>query len=430
MPYAPPARRLPPALLPKVEATIAEMKKNGVIEEIHTPTDFCAPAVVVYKKSGDIRLCADFRQLNRFIKREQFQTPTFEELAVRMKSPRFFSKLDCRNGFWAIPVAEHSQNLLSFSTPFGRFRYRRVPFGISSAPEVFTKVMTSLLSGLNNVMAYVDDVILWAETIQEHDKLLTEVLQRIDDAGLALNREKCIFASSSVEFLGYEWSTEGIRPSKAKLQGLRDMPLPSDKQSLRSFLGLAAYLGQSNVPHFSSLAKPLYELASSGEASEFLWTSQGRKAFSELRHTLCAMGARAYFDPNKKVVVQTDASACGVGAVVLQDNKPIIFGSRALTPTENRYSQIEREFLAIVFALKRFEYLLIGSKFELQTDNLPITKLFRKRIDALSNRLQRWMIAIQHFQFEVTHLRGSKNLVADALSRNSSQADPCDEESS
>ena len=423
--YSPPARRLPPAVIPKVKQELARLEAAGVIRPIDEPTPFCSPMVVAYRKSGDIRIVTDFRQLNKSVRREEFQIPTIDELAYRARNATVFSKCDLRSGFWQVPIDRKSEKFLAFSTPLGRYTYCKLPMGLSASPEFFSKVLNKVLEGLDSVLIYVDDIVICTASVEEHNTVLQQVLQRLRNAGLTLNPEKCQFYRSEIEFMGHIWSANGISNSHEKLAALRTMTPPRDKQSLRSFLGLATYLGQGYVGHFSSLAKALWDMLAE---KELLWDAARLKSFYTIRDLLCSEVTLPFFDPGKPIVVQTDASPQGLGAVILQDNTPTVFVSRTLTDTESRYSQIEREFLAIVFGLSRLKKYLIGTNFTVETDHKPIVQLFSKPIDSLSNRLQRWMVAIQHFSFTIRHIKGSDNILADALSRNSVSGEPIESE--
>lgn len=426
-PHCAPARRVPPALLPKVKIALDGMESKRVIRKVTNPTENCAPMVIAFKPSDEVRICCDFRKLNQSLKREMHQMPTFDELSAKVNSPKIWSRLDCRNSFWQIPVHPNSQELLTFSTPFGRYCYQRLPFGIASAPEVFTRVLQQILEGIDNILLYVDDIVIAANDKETHDSTLRKVCDRLSVAGVKLNKEKCAIAVQSVSFLGHVWSAQGISPDPQKLEALRMMPMPMTKDTLRSFLGFVGYIGYNSIPHFSTLTRPLWNLLKDS-TSKLEWDKKTTHAFETLRAQLLSDCCRAYFDPNKKTVVQTDASPTGLGSVLLQDGKVVMFASRNLTPTESRYSQIEREFLGIVFGLKRFSKLLFGINFELQTDHMPIVQLFHKPIDALSNRLQRWLLTIQHFSFTISHIKGTNNVLADCLSRNSIDSEPSEEE--
>lgn len=285
--------------------------------------------------------------------------------------------------------------------------------------------MAALLSGIDNILIYIDDVVIATETLEEHAATLRQVFERFDAAGLALNKEKCHIGRPHIQFLGHIWSSNGITPSPEKQRALKEMPLPDSLQSLHSFLGLAAYVGQHTVPHYSTLCQPLWKMM---KETTIHWTPERCAVFEKLCVLLSEKATLAYFDPNKPTVVQTDASGKGLGAVLLQDSKPVIYVSRTLTDTERRYSQIEREFLAIVFGMKRLEKYLIGLKFELQTDHKPLLSIFKKPIDCLSNRLQRWLITVQHLHFHVSHIHGEDNVLSDCLSRNAIRGAPTPEE--
>lgn len=247
------------------------------------------------------------------------------------------------------------------------------------------------------------------------------VLQRLREAGLKLNDAKCELYTTEIHFLGHVWNAAGIRNSDKRISALKEMQPPNDPNALRSFLGMISYLGQTSIPHFSTLVQPMWDMLKS---SDFKWTDIALENFQILIKFVCQNTIRPFFNPEKKIRIQTDASGVGIGAVLLQDNVPIIFISRTLTDTEMRYSQLEKEFLAIVFALKRLSKYLIGLTFVLDTDNKAIVQLFDKPIDKLSNRLQRWRLAVQHFNVELKFIKGADNLIADSLSRNSIKALP------
>lgn len=234
--------------------------------------------------------------------------------------------------------------------------------------------MNSILEGVPNTLIYIDDIVVWGSSQEEHDKILEAVLERLDAASLALNKEKCPFSVSSVSFLGHEWSADGIRPCSKKIAVITSMPLPDSVSSLRSFLGLASYVGQRHVPHFSTMIASLWKLTKQG-SSEIKWTENTKLAFENIRSAIANATNQCYLDPEKRMVVQVDESGIGVGAVVLQDESIISLASRSLTSVEQRYSQIEREFLAIIFALKRFSSILLCQQFELHTDHAPLLRI-------------------------------------------------------
>ena len=417
-PYAPPARRLPPALLPLVKAELDRLCDAGIIYEVTEPTEWCSPTVVALKKDQTIRLCTDLRVLNSHIKRHHLQMHTIEEISASVRGATVFSVIDLQGGFQQIEVAKESQAFLAFSTPFGRYCHRRLPYGISSAPEFFQKAMNNLLLDIPGVACFIDDCLIYGKDLPTHNEILEKVLVRLREHGVRLNMAKCKFAQTSVEYIGHLWSADGIAPHPKKLAAIASMERPTTGESLRSFLGLASYIGSKTVPNFSALAGPLWDLGSSGPLR---WSATASNAFNRLKGALLDIQNLQYFDPSLPVVVQVDASGYGLGGVILQNDKPVVFASRKLTPVESRYSQLEKEFLSIVFTLTHLKNYLLGISFIVQTDHRPLLGIIGKPIDKISNRLQRWLLNIQHFRFELQHIAGKSNLLADALLRNSNK---------
>ena len=415
-PVSVPARRVPPKVLPLLKEEVAKMCRQGIIREISEPTDWCSALVIAYKKDGSIRCCADLRNLNKYVKRSRMQIPTFEEIRASFSGATVFSVLDCTGGFYQIPIAEACQTILTFATPFGRYCYQRMPMGLTSAPEIYQKIMTDLLADIDGAVSYIDDILIAAPTLEEHNSILNKVLKRLKVNGMRLNREKCHFAKSQVNFLGHIWTAEGVTPDARKLSAIKNIALPATGEELRSFLGLATYLGSHSVPHFSTVVAPLWTMPKSGSLSN-IWTEDLVSVFKHLKSELLAIQSRIYFDHSKSIKVFTDASGVGIAGVLVQENRPVLFVSRALTAVETRYSTIEKEMLAIVFALMKLKTYLLGSSFDVITDHKPILGIVNKPIDRLSNRLQRWILNIQHFRFSVSYLRGRDNVLADALSR-------------
>lgn len=426
-PVAIPSRRLPPALMPSVKEELDRMIALGIIEETSEPSDWCAPLVIARRKNGKIRLCTDFRELNKVVRRELYQIPAFEDLIATIHKACVFTLLDCSNGYWQMPVKEGSREILTFASPFGRYRYARLPFGLKSAPEIFQKAMHEILHGLPGVVVYIDDILIYAHSEKEHDERLKEVLRRLKSEGVTLNKEKCHLKKNYVEFLGHEFTASGIKVATEKTKAIREMSQPSSREQLRSFLGLTTYVGQKFIPHYSSIVVPLWELCA--EDTSFEWTEERLKAFQNIKHEVEKVTSLAWLNPEETCLIQVDASGVGLGAVLLQKGKPIIYASRKLTETEVRYSQLEKEFLAIVFAVKRFRRLIIGTRCSIETDHQPILRLMEKRIDQLPVRIQRWMLAIQAYDLPVKHISGKANVLADALSRNAVNENMDDDES-
>ena len=420
-----PARRLPPAILDAVRTELERMQKYGIISPVTEPTEWCSPMLVTRKKSGDIRIVVDFRYLNTAIRRQNFQLPRLDDILPLLADAKMFSALDGVSGYLQIPVHDESKAILTFSSPFGRFSYNRLPFGINSASEVYQQVISDLFSGISGVVCYQDDILIYGQDEKQHQERLHVVLERLKAVGLKLNRDKCKFGVDELDFLGHHISSKGISPSPEKVKSLSEMPIPMTADSLRSFLGMAAYLGQRYVPNFSSLCQPLWSLL---KANTFAWTEEARAAFYEMRKQLATPVTLAYYNNQKATVLAVDAGPHGLGATITQEGKLVACASRKLSDTETRYSQIEREFLAIVYGIHKFRSLLLGQRFKVTTDHKPLLPFFRRQIDTLPLRIQRWILTLQPYDFEVEFINGKNNSIADGLSRNPASIDSFPEE--
>lgn len=340
--------------------------------------------------------------------------PTLEDLLSRLGKAAYFSSLDARSGYYQIPVAEASQKLLVFCTPFGRFQYTRLPFGLSSAPEIFQKCMDVVFSGLSGVLCYLDDILVFGSTQQEHNYNLSAVLKRCSEVNLKLNRAKCQFNQREIKFLGHIISANGVAPDSDKTETLKNYPRPVSVIDMRKFLGLAGYVGQKFIKNYANLTQPLWNAIVDDTLQ---WDESVQNAFDSVKAALCNITPLEFFHATSDTVVQTDASGTGIGGTLLQNGKPILFTSRKLSETECRYAHLEKEFLAILYTCFRFKTFLIGSKVTVQTDNVAVVSYFNKNVDKLPLRIQKWMMRLQIFDLEVKFIPGKQNVIADALSR-------------
>lgn len=222
-------RRVPFPLLPKVEAELKRMLALGIIEHVTVPTDWCAPMVPAEKKNKDqVRVCVDLKRLNKAVKQERYILPTLEDITPKLAGAEVFSTLDASSGFWQIPLDPDSQKLTTFNTPMGRFCFRRLPFGISSAPEIFQRLMTNLLRGHDGVVVVMDDILVYGSNKEEHDRRLNAVLETIRQSGLKLNKAKCCFGRTEISYFGHIISAEGMKPDKGKVRAITEMPSPTN----------------------------------------------------------------------------------------------------------------------------------------------------------------------------------------------------------
>ena len=406
--------------IPRVRDELNRMERLGVIARVKVPTEWCAGMVVVLKPNGKIRICVDLTKLNHSVLRERHPLPAVEQTLAQLAGAQVFSKLDANSGFWQIPLAPDSALLTTFLTPFGRYCFHRLPFGISSAPEHFQRRMSTLLEGIDGVVCLMDDILIHGTTQDEHDSRLMEVLRRLEAAGVTLNKEKCEFSQKQVPFLGQIVNHSGIRPDPGKVRAAQEFPAPTNVGGVRRFLGMVNQLSKFS-PHLADVTKPLRELLKKDRA--WVWGDPQQQAFDNVKATLTTAPILALFDPTRETIVSADASCYGLGAVLLQQQpngeiKPVSYNSRSLTPTEQRYAQIEKEALALTWACERFSDFLVGLKFTLETDHKPLVPLFSdKNLDELPLRVQRFRMRMLRFLFSIHHVPGKHLTVGDALSR-------------
>ena len=361
-------RRVAIPLLKAVKQELQRMEELGVIAKVEAPTEWCAGMVVVPKSNGKVRICVDLTQLNQSVRRERHLLPAVDQTLAQLAGARILSKLDANSGFWQIPLAAESALLTTFITPFGRFSFHRLPFGIPSAPEHFQRRMSETLSGLGGVVCMMDDILIHGKSQEEHDAQLQKVLQRLQDAGVTLNSEKCQFSMESVKFLGHVTDSSGIRPDPDKVMVIQKVRAPANVGDIRRFLGMVNQMSKF-TPNLAETTQPLRELLI--KENQWVWGEPQRRAFQRVKEALTSTPVLALFDP--KTVVSADASSFGLGAVLLQkqqtgDFKPVAYISRSMTPTEQRYAQIEKEALAFTWACERLADYLIGLKFRRTTN--------------------------------------------------------------
>ena len=413
-----PCRKVPFKLQKELKKELKKMEEQGIITKIDEPTDWVNSLVIVKKKNGSLRVCLDPRDLNRAIKRQHFKLPTREEIMAQFAGATIFSKMDASQGFYQLRLDEDSSRKCTFNTPFGRYRYLRLPFGISSAPEVYSKAIKTLFEGIRNVDTSMDDIIVWGKTKEEHDKVLEEVLHVAQENNLRLNRDKCQFGVQQLIFLGDILSKEGIKPDPEKVTAINNMEKPHDKQSLQRFLGMITYLAKW-IPHLSSISNPLRQLLNG--KNEFVWGPEQDKAFGQLKALISSPPVLQFYDPEKPIKLSSDASKDGIGAVLLQKHdemwKPVAYAARSMLDAETRYAQIEKELLGIVFACERFHQFIFGATVEAETDHKPLISLFKKPLNNCPIRVQRMLLRLQKYDLKVYYTPGKQLIPADTLSR-------------
>lgn len=417
------ARRVPIPLQEKVKKELQRMKEMDIIEEITEPTDWVSPMVPVPKANGEVRICVDLKKLNKAVQREKFVIPMFDDIIHQLSGSTVFSKLDAQSGFWQLPLDQETAKLTTFITPHGRYFMKRVPFGISSAPEIFMRVVSKILEGIPGVICYFDDILCHSKTKEEHGGLLTKVHVRLKEAGLQLNKEKCEYWRSEITFLGHVIDAEGCRPDPTKVEAIKNMTEVRDVVELRRYLGMVNYLGRY-LPHLSTVLKPLNQLLEKETA--WTWGPPQSEAFRKVQELITSAPVLAYFDPSRPTVVEADSSSYGLGGCLLQefDNglRPVAFCSRTLTSAEQRYAQIEKECLASVWACERFDRYLMGlENFTLYSDHKPLIPLINSRdLSETPVRCQRMLIRLMRYNPTAEYRPGPTMVTSDTLSRSPS----------
>ena len=374
-----PPYRIPYAYRDTVREELQLMEKEGVIER--SSSEWAAPIVLVNKKDGTLRICVDYRRLNAVSEMDAYPMPRIDDLIDRLGEAKFITTLDLSRGYWQVPVREEDQPKTAFTTPYGLFQFRVMPFGLQGAPATFQRMMDIVLDGLEFAAAYLDDVIVHSQTWDSHLNHITDILQRLADAGLTIKPKKCQFGMSTCAYLGHVVGNGEVRPGSSKVRAVEEFPTPRTKSQVRAFLGLTGYYRRF-IAHYADVAAVLTDLTRKDGPKQVIWTRSCQKAFDELKRALCSTTVLKSPDFSRQFILQTDASNRGVGAVLSQRDaegvdRPVAYFSRKLLPREENYSAIEKECLAIKLATHAFRVYLLGRPFIIQTDHRALKWLDR-----------------------------------------------------
>ena len=415
------ARNVPLAYRDQVEAELDKQIQQGLWEPVKH-SKWAAPLVVVPKPGGKIRLCGDYRlTINKAAKVEQYPLPRVEELLSKLAGCTLFSKIDLKSAYNQMVLDENSREFLTVNTSKGLLKPTRLSFGYASAPSLFQRTMDTLLAGIPGVCVFLDDVVVAGQTAESHGDALRQVLHRLREAGLKANREKCCFGLESVTYLGHKVSGKGVETTDDKVTAITSAPEPRDVVSLRSWLGIVNYYGKFLQGLASKLA-PLYTLLKAHQP--WRWTEIEQRAFEEAKRLLKSPPVLAHFDPERPVILACDASPVGLGCVLSQrtpqGEQPIAFYSRSLNDTEKRYSQTDREGLAVIAGVKKFHYYLAGRPFVVRTDHKPLLGLIGelKPLPLMASpRVVRWALMLGAYDYHLEYTPGARQAHCDALSR-------------
>ena len=415
-----PPRRIPEALRKPLQEHLAELEQQGVIEKVVQATDWVSAIVVNKKSNGKIRLCLDPQPLNKALKRCHYPIPTIEDGLPDLANAKVFTNLDCKNGYWQVKLDRDSSILTTFNTPFGRFKWNRMPFGISPAGEIFQRRLDQAIEGLNGVKTVADDLLIIgngesvADAVKDHDVKLEALLRRCRERGIKLNEAKISLKKTSMPYIGHLLTADGVKADPSKVEAIANLAKPTDVPGVRRILGMTNYLAKF-LPKLSDVSEPLRQLTR--KENDFSWSEIHDKAFDDIKKLVSSPPLLKYYEPGKSLVLQCDASEKGLGASLLQDGKPIAYASRALTTTETNYAQIEKELLAIVFGVERFHQYTYGRKVIVDSDHKPLETIFNKPLASAPRRLQKMFMRFQRYDINIQYKKGSEMYLADTLSR-------------
>lgn len=410
--------RTPASLKGEVGKQVDELLDMDLIYPCESP--HAHPVVCVTKKDGSIRMCVDFRKLNAGTVADAYPMALQQELVMSVGSANYITLLDLRRGYWQVPLARSAQLLTAFVCHRGQFAWRVMPFGLKNAAQTFQRAMNELLLPHSAyACAYLDDIAVFSETLTDHVRHLHAVFAALQRANLKVKLEKCQVARGSIRYLGHVVGSGNHAPDPDKLSAIRGLKAPETKKELRSVLGLCGYY-RGYVPNYAEVAAPLTELTGKKIPSKIPWPAEAERAFQRLKAALCEATALGTPDIDKPFWLHTDASAVAAGACLSQraadgSERPIAFASHRFSPTQARWSTIEREAFAVIWGLGKFDLWLFGAQVTVVSDHNPLSFLTLNVPQGA--KLTRWALALQRYNVVVQHRKGNAHGNADALSR-------------
>ena len=411
--------RMSPLQRAEVSKVVSELLELGYIRPSMSP--WGAPVLFAPKPDGTLRFCIDYRQLNKMTIRDMFPIPRTDDLIDRLSGMKVFTKIDLWSAYYQMRLTEDTIPMSAFSTHLGHFEWLVLPFGMVNAPASFQSLMQSLLGHLPFVVVYLDDILVFSRTLDEHEKQVHTVLEILRNNSLRAKKKKCAFFQSSIEYLGFIIDQKGLHPNPSKIECVKNWPVPRNVKDVQSFLGLANYYRRF-VKGFAKIGNPLTQLTR--KDTPFVWTEACDLAFRSLKNSLITAPVLSLPDPEKDFFIEADASNFAIGAVLCQKDArgahPIAYVSRKLSSAERNYPIQEQELLALIYALRKWRHYLFGSRIRAYTDHqsLVLWHTFKN----LTGRKARWVLELSEFNVELIYKKGAKNIAADALSRRSDYA--------
>ena len=410
-----PVYRMSPAELEELKKQLADLLERGLIKPSTSP--YASPIIFVKKKDGGFRLCIDYRALNNMTVKNKYPLPRIDDLLDRLHGAKYFTKMDMASGYHQVRLAEEDVYKSAFRTRYGHYEWTVLPFGMTNAPATFMRLMHDIFMPYLDkwVIIYLDDILVFSETEEEHERHVETVLELLRKHELYTKPSKCMWGVSQVDFLGHVVSRGGIAMDSGKVKAIRDWPEPQNAREVLQFKGLVGFYRRF-VEQFSKLAAPLSALTGS---VPFKWGTEERESFEALKKAITTAPVLRPPDPSKRFVVTTDASEFAIGAVLSQgeksDHQVVAYESRKLHPSETRYAVHDKELLAIVHALVKWRHYLHGGRFTIETDSWACKFIQTK--PQLTRMQAKWMEIMQEFDCDLVHRPGVTNVVADALSR-------------
>ena len=419
-------RRIPPHIFNEVRDHIQGLLEANIIRPSSSP--YASPIVVVRKKSGDIRLCVDYRRINDITRKDSFPLPRVQEVVDELKGSKYFSVIDMASGYTQVPVEEEHKHITAFCVPYGLFEYNRLPFGLSNAVATYSRLMTKIFSGelFFGLLIYLDDLLIYSKNFDEHIKKLRLVFEKLSHYGLKVNPKKCQLLMKSLVYLGHKISENGIEVDPSKFEVIRNWKVPTTVKEVKSFLGFLGFYRRF-IKNFSQIAAPLIELTKNDSKSKVKWNDNCQVAFNDLKEKLMSKVVLSFVDFDKPFFLEIDASLNGLGAILSQEHegsrRPIAFASRRLHKGEvptTEFSSKRLEFLALKWAItEKFKEYFYFQKVIVLTDSDPLSYLKRTKI--LNSHDVRWAAQLNQFNYEIKYRPGKYNRGADMLSRKTDQ---------